>query len=87
MLSGMASISEMKSSICSPLPLLLAEAFLHFRHTFFSDVDHLSSGSPALVSNLCGHSSVAITNNYLHTTPEEHQAAVNCMSYAAMLAE
>jgi len=30
---------------------------------------------------------VAITNNYLHTTPEERRAAVNSMSYASMLAE
>jgi integrase len=58
-----------------------------FRHTFLSDVDHHSNGSAALARDLGGHSSVAITNNYLHTTPEERRAAVNSMSYASMLAE
>lgn len=58
-----------------------------FRHTFLSDVDHHSNGSAALARDLGGHSSVAITNNYLHTTPEERRTAVNNMSYACMLAE
>ena len=58
-----------------------------FRHTFLSDVDHHSNGSAALARDLGGHTSVAITNNYLHTTKEERQAAVNSMSYADMLAE
>ena len=58
-----------------------------FRHTFLSDVDHHSNGSAALARDLGGHSSVAITNNYLHTTPEERRAAVDSMSYASMLAE
>ena len=46
-----------------------------------------SNGSAALARDLGGHSSVAITNNYLHTTPEERRAAGNSMSYASMLAE
>jgi hypothetical protein len=50
-------------------------------------VDHHSNGSAALARDLGGHSSVAITNNYLHTTAEERRAAVNSMSYASMLAE
>ena len=58
-----------------------------FRHTFLSDVDHHANGSAALARDLGGHSCVAITNNYLHTTPEERRAAVNSMSYAGMLAE
>ena len=56
-----------------------------FRHTFLSDVDHHSNGSAALARDLGGHTSVAITNNYLHTTKEERQAAVNSMSYAGLL--
>ena len=58
-----------------------------FRHTFLSDVDHNAHGSAALARDLGGHSSVAITNNYLHTTPEERRAAVNSMSYADVLSE
>ena len=56
-----------------------------FRHTFLSDVDHPSNGSAALARDLGGHSSVAITNNYLHTTAEERKAAVNNMSYGNIL--
>ena len=56
-----------------------------FRHTFLSDVDHHSNGSAALARDLGGHSSVAITNNYLHTTAEERKAAVNNMSYGNIL--
>ena len=56
-----------------------------FRHTFLSDVDHHSNGSAALACDLGGHSSVAITNNYLHTTAEERKAAVNNMSYGNIL--
>ena len=56
-----------------------------FRHTFLSDVDHHSNGSAALARDLGGHSSVAITNNYLHTTVEERKAAVNNMSYGNIL--
>ena len=58
-----------------------------FRHTFLSDVDHHSNGSAALARDLGGHSSVAITNTYLHTTPEERRAAVNNMSYSNILTE
>lgn len=58
-----------------------------FRHTFLSDIDHHSNGSAALARDLGGHSSVAVTNNYLHTTPAERRAAVNNMSYASVMAE
>ena len=56
-----------------------------FRHTFLSDVDHHSNGSAALARDLGGHTSVAITNNYLHTTSDERRAAVNNMSYANIM--
>ena len=58
-----------------------------FRHTFLSDIDHHSNGSAALARDLGGHRSVAITNNYLHTTPAERSAAVNSMSYAEIMSE
>lgn len=56
-----------------------------FRHTFLSDIDHHSNGSAALARDLGGHSSVAVTNNYLHTTPDERKDAVNKMSYACVM--
>lgn len=54
-----------------------------FRHTFLSDTQR---GGAALARDLAGHSSVTITNNYLHSSAEERAAAVNSIRYAELLA-
>lgn len=58
-----------------------------FRHTFLTDVDRNDAGNAAISRDLGGHKSVAITNTYLHTTPEERRNVVNSMSYAGLLSE
>lgn len=53
-----------------------------FRHTFLSDTQR---GGAALARDLGGHSSVRITNTYLHSTSEERTKAVNSVGYANLL--
>lgn len=56
-----------------------------FRHTFLSDIEHDQRGGAAMARDLAGHKSIQITNNYLHTTPQDRQEAVNHMGYAHLL--
>lgn len=56
-----------------------------FRHTFTSDVDRNPIGGAALSRDLAGHTSVSITNAYLHSSHEERQQVVNSMGYADLL--
>lgn len=58
-----------------------------FRHTFLSDIDHNSKGGAALARDLGGHSSIAITNAYLHTSLEERKNAVDHVSYTGLFSE
>ena len=55
-----------------------------FRHTFTSDVDRNPIGGAAVSRDLAGHTSVAITNAYLHSNHEERQQVVNSMGYAKL---
>ncbi len=55
-----------------------------FRHTVLSAVDH--DGGSALARDVGGHTSVAVTNRYVHTTPEERKEAVNNTPFARVLA-
>lgn len=55
-----------------------------FRHTFTSDVDRNPIGGAAVSRDLAGHTSVAITNVYLHSNHEERQQVVNSMGYAKL---
>lgn len=55
-----------------------------FRHTFTSDVDRNPIGGAAVSRDLAGHSSVAITNTYLHSNHKERQQVVNSMGYAEL---
>ena len=55
-----------------------------FRHTFLSDTQR---DGAAMARDLGGHSSVSITNNYLHTTAAERTQAVNSVRYADLLSE
>lgn len=56
-----------------------------FRHTFTSDVDRNPIGGAAVSRDLAGHTSVTITNTYLHSNHEERQQVVNSMGYADLL--
>ncbi len=58
-----------------------------FRHTFLSAVERNPHVGTALARDLAGHSSVKITDTYLHTTAEERQEAVNQIGYARHLAQ
>ena len=53
-----------------------------FRHTFTSDVDRNPNGSAAMSRDLAGHTSITITNTYLHSNHDERQQVVNSMGYA-----
>lgn len=53
-----------------------------FRHTFHSDVDRNPIGGAAVARDLAGHKSIAVTNEYLHSSHEERQSVVNSMGYA-----
>lgn len=55
-----------------------------FRHTFTSDVDRNPIGSAAMSRDLAGHTSVTITNTYLHSNHDERQQVVNSMGYAGL---
>lgn len=55
-----------------------------FRHTFTSDVDRNPIGGAAVSRDLAGHTSVTITNAYLHSNHEERQQVVNSMGYAEL---
>lgn len=54
-----------------------------FRHTFLSSVDQL--GGAAIARDLAGHSSITITDTYLHTSPEERKEAVKRTAFADLL--
>ena len=54
------------------------------RHTFLSAVDHTPGGA-ALARDLAGHSSVSITNTYLHASEAECKEGVNKVGYASLL--
>ena len=54
------------------------------RHTFLSAVDRTPGGA-ALARDLAGHSSVSITNTYLHTSDAECKEGVNQIGYASLL--
>lgn len=58
-----------------------------FRHTFNSDVDRNPIGGAAVARDLAGHKSIAITNEYLHSSHEERQSVVNSMGYAELFDE
>lgn len=55
-----------------------------FRHTSTSDVDRNPIGGAAVSRDLAGHTSVAITNVYLHSNHDERQQVVNSMGYAKL---
>jgi len=58
-----------------------------FRHTFTSDIDRNPIGGAAVSRDLAGHTSVTITNTYLHSNHEERQQVVNSMGYAYLFDE
>ena len=52
------------------------------RHTVLSAIDH--DGGSALARDVGGHSSVAVTNRYVHTTQEERKQAINGTAFAEL---
>ncbi len=54
-----------------------------FRHTLLTAIDH--DGGSALARDVGGHTSVQITNQYMHPSMDERLEAVNATPYAALL--
>ena len=53
------------------------------RHTLVTFVDH--NGGSAIARDVAGHSSVRITDGYMHTSIDERREAISAAPYVAQL--